>query len=96
MDINTVLVNNSRELQDLFDFNWNKYSDFQRCIKEWMSAIQIKTFLDKIRSLKENVQLKRGILSEEEQRSPWTVYVYDVCVVNENNRLRIYEKVYIS
>ena len=92
---NTLLANNSTELQALFDFNGNEYSNIQRCIKEWMSTIQIKTFLEKLRSLKENVQLKRGTLSEEEQITPWTVYVYDVSVVCENNGLRIYEKVYV-
>lgn len=93
MDENTLLVNNSTELQALFDFNGNEYSNIQRCIKEWMYTIRIKTFLEKIHSLKENVQLKRGTLSEEEQKTPWTVFVYDVFVVRENNGLHIYEKV---
>lgn len=98
MDEKSVILNNSKKLQGLFDIYSNcaeneTGSQFRRCNKELLSALHIDEFFKKIQSLKEKVEIRRENPSEKQQMTPGTVYVYDVHIVCGKNGLPILEKV---
>ena len=98
MDEKSVIYNHSKKLQGLFDIYSNDTenetgSQFRRCNKGLLSALHIDEFLNKIQSLKEKVEIRRGNPSEDQQMKPGIVYVYDVHMVCGKNGLPIIEKV---
>ena len=98
MDEKSVIRNNSKKLQDLFDVYINSTenetgSQFRCLNKDLLSALHINEFLNKIQSLKDNVEITRKNASENQQIALGAVYAYDVHMVCGKNGIPILEKV---